>query len=78
MVERIESDSSEPQPLRWVRSPLTSSPPWGEGKNLGGAASHCSPAASTHQVRMVGVIGNDFGEEHLERLRSRVLDLEGV
>jgi sugar/nucleoside kinase (ribokinase family) len=27
---------------------------------------------------MVGVIGNDFGEEHLNRLRSRGIDLEGV
>ena len=27
---------------------------------------------------MVGVIGNDFGDEHLERLRSRGIDLEGV
>jgi sugar/nucleoside kinase (ribokinase family) len=46
---------------------------------LGGAASYCSFAASYYtQVRMVGVIGNDFGEEHLERLRSRGIDLEGV
>jgi len=27
---------------------------------------------------MVGVIGNDFGDEHLDRLRSRGIDLEGV
>ena len=27
---------------------------------------------------MVGVIGNDFGDEHLNRLRTREIDLEGV
>ena len=27
---------------------------------------------------MVGVIGNDFGDEYLDRLRSRGIDLEGV
>ena len=27
---------------------------------------------------MVGVIGNDFGEEHLDRLRARGIDLEGI
>ena len=54
--------------------------PFGQKERiLGGAASYCSLAASYFaQVRMVGVIGNDFGNEHLERLRSRGIDLEGV
>jgi sugar/nucleoside kinase (ribokinase family) len=54
--------------------------PYGEKEHiLGGAASYCSLAASYYtQVRMVGVIGNDFGDEHLDRLRSRGIDLEGV
>ena len=82
MVERIESDSSEPQPLLVVGSVAFDNviTPFGEKERiLGGAASYCSLAASYYaQVRMVGVIGNDFGEEHLERLRSRGIDLEGV
>ena len=46
---------------------------------LGGAASYCSFAASYFtQPRMVGVIGNDFGDEYLDRLRKRGIDLEGV
>ena len=46
---------------------------------LGGAASYCSLAASYFtQPRMVGVIGNDFGDEYLDRLRKRGIDLEGV
>ena len=38
-----------------------------------------SPAASYYtDVQMVGVIGNDFGEEYLNRLSSRGIDLEGL
>ena len=54
--------------------------PFGEKERiLGGAASYCSFAASYFTtVRMVGVIGNDFDEEHLDRLRARGIDLEGL
>jgi sugar/nucleoside kinase (ribokinase family) len=46
---------------------------------LGGAASYCSFAASYFtQPRMVGVIGNDFGDEYLNRLKYRDIDLEGL
>ena len=46
---------------------------------LGGAASYCSFAASYYtQVRMVGVVGNDFTESDMDRLRARGIDLEGV
>ena len=82
MVDRIESDSSESSPLLVVGSVAFDNviTPYGEKEHiLGGAASYCSLAASYYaQVRMVGVIGNDFGEEHLDRLRARDIDLEGV
>ena len=82
MADRIESDSSAPSPLLVVGSVAFDNviTPFGEKEGiLGGAASYCSFAASYYtQVRMVGVIGNDFGTEHLDRLRSREICLEGV
>jgi sugar/nucleoside kinase (ribokinase family) len=46
---------------------------------LGGAACYFAVAARyLVEVRAVGVIGNDFPEEHLEFLRSRGIDLDGV
>jgi len=46
---------------------------------LGGAASYASTAASFFsEVRMVGVIGEDFPAEHLEYLHGREIDLTGV
>ena len=82
MVDRIESNSSESSRLLVVGSVAFDNviSPYGEKEHiLGGAASYCSLAASYYaQVRMVGVIGNDFGEEHLDRLRARGIDLEGV
>jgi len=82
MADRIPSDAPNPAPLLVVGSVAFDNviTPYGQKEHiLGGAASYCSFAASYYaQVRMVGVIGNDFGEEHLERLRSRGIDLEGV
>ncbi len=82
MADRIKSDGSEPAPLLVVGSVAFDNviTPYGEKERiLGGAASYCSLAASYFaQVRMVGVIGNDFEDEHLERLRSRGIDLEGI
>lgn len=82
MAHRIPSDAPSPAPLLVVGSVAFDNviTPFGQKEHiLGGAASYCSFAASYYaQVRMVGVIGNDFGEEHLERLRSRGIDLEGV
>ena len=75
MAERINSDSSDSSPLLVVGSVAFDNviTPYGEQQHiLGGAASYCSFAASYFaQARMVGVIGNDFGDEHLNRLRSR-------
>jgi len=46
---------------------------------LGGAAVYSSIAASFFApVRLVGVIGRDFPAEHLNFLRSRSIDLQGL
>ena len=46
---------------------------------LGGAATYSSIAASLlGQVRLVGVIGTDFAEAHLDRMRARGIDTAGV
>ena len=82
MTDQLASDCPDSAPLLVVGSVAFDNviTPYGEKEHiLGGAASYCSLAASYYtQVRMVGVIGNDFGEEHLNRLRSRGIDLEGV
>ncbi|MGA2449386.1 MAG: PfkB family carbohydrate kinase [Polyangiaceae bacterium] len=56
--------------------------PSGHYRNvLGGAALYASLAASVlapGSVRIVGVIGDDFPEEHLGDLRSRGIDTAGV
>lgn len=54
--------------------------PFGERPDiLGGAASYFSVGASLFtRVRLVGVIGEDFPEEHVELFRSRDIDLEGL
>jgi sugar/nucleoside kinase (ribokinase family) len=46
---------------------------------LGGAASYFAIAARLYApVRLVGVIGDDFREEDVERLRHRGIDLAGL
>ena len=46
---------------------------------LGGAASYFSLAARLYApVRLMGVVGDDFRESDLERLRSKGIDLAGV
>jgi sugar/nucleoside kinase (ribokinase family) len=54
--------------------------PSGKFENvLGGAATYSSIAASLlAPVRLVGIIGDDFGETHLEGMRRRGIDTEGV
>ena len=82
MVDKIASDSPESAPLLVVGSVAFDNviTPYGSQEGiLGGAASYCSFAASYFaQTRMVGVIGNDFGEEYISRLRNRDIDLEGL
>ncbi len=46
---------------------------------LGGSAVHFSLAASRFaSVRLVGVVGKDFPAEHVEMLRGRGIDVEGL
>ena len=46
---------------------------------LGGSAVHFSVAASLlHPVRVVGVIGDDFPVDQLDRLTGRGIDWSGV
>ena len=82
MVDRIDSESTESAPLVVVGSVAFDNviTPHGSKEGiLGGAASYCSFAASYFtQPRMVGVIGNDFGDEYLNRLKYRDIDLEGL
>ena len=82
MPDLIASDSTNPSPLLVVGSVAFDNvitPQAEQERILGGAASYCSFAASYYaKVRMVGVVGNDFGEADLNRLRARGIDLEGV
>jgi len=49
------------------------------GKVLGGAASYASIACSYFApTRMVGIVGGDFPEAHLQRYRSHGIDLDGL
>jgi sugar/nucleoside kinase (ribokinase family) len=54
--------------------------PFGErDRMLGGSAVHFALAASFFtEVRVVGPVGDDFGEEHFELLRSRGVDVSGI
>lgn len=46
---------------------------------LGGSATYAAIAASYFApTRLVGVVGNDFGEEQIGRLRAHGIDLEGL
>ncbi len=54
--------------------------PFGRVENtLGGAATYFSTAASLYtHVQLVGVVGDDFPDQHVEFLRSRGVDLRGL
>ncbi|HEV8661856.1 MAG TPA: PfkB family carbohydrate kinase [Candidatus Methylomirabilis sp.] len=54
--------------------------PFGEvSEVLGGSAAYFAVAAAFFaDVRLVAVVGEDFAEEHLELLRERHVDLEGL
>ena len=54
--------------------------PFGERERmLGGAAVHFALAASFfEEVRVVGPVGDDFGEHHLEAMRARGIDVSDV
>lgn len=49
------------------------------GKILGGSANHFSISASYFcPVRCISVVGEDYPQDHLEHLKSRKIDVEGV
>jgi cytidine kinase len=55
--------------------------PHSEGLNLlGGSASYTAIASSfyTSQVSLIGIIGKDFPQEHLQLLKSRHIDVNGL
>ncbi|MBI3034162.1 sugar kinase [Candidatus Woesearchaeota archaeon] len=54
--------------------------PFGKADNvLGGAATYSSIAASFFcKPGIVAVVGNDFPKEHLDLLKSRGIDIEGI
>jgi sugar/nucleoside kinase (ribokinase family) len=54
--------------------------PFGKAEEqLGGAGSYFSLAASVlTPVQLVGVVGVDMPDRHLERLRSHGVDMQGV
>lgn len=54
--------------------------PFGKGENvLGGSATYFSTSASFFSdVSLVAVVGEDFPDEHLQFLRSREIDLQGL
>ncbi len=54
--------------------------PFGEVKSfLGGSAVHFSVAASIlGNVRLVGVVGDDFPKEHIKYLEKKHIDMEGL
>lgn len=54
--------------------------PFGRGENvLGGSATYFSTSASFFtEVSLVAVVGEDFPQEHLDFLKSREIDLQGL
>jgi len=74
--------SDNPSPVLIVGSMALDSvrTPTGEVQDaLGGAADYSSVAASFYSpVQLVGVVGDDFPQEHLDFLASRNIDLGGV
>ena len=54
--------------------------PYGEASEvLGGSATYCAVAASYFtDVRMIAVVGRDFGEEPMRLLRGRRIDVSGI
>jgi len=54
--------------------------PWGKNEEgLGGAAVYFSLAAANYtRVHLVGVVGEDFPQKHVDLLAARDIDLEGL
>src|SRR5437899_4462572 len=54
--------------------------PYGDAREvLGGSAVYCAVAASFFtEVRLIAVVGQDFGEDPMRLLRGRGIDLSGL
>ncbi len=83
MLDRIALPAgSQPEPVLVLGSVAfdTIETPFDKGERiLGDSASYCALAASYYApARLVGIVGRDFGEEHINRLKAREIDLEGL
>ena len=49
-------------------------------KALGGSATYCSVASSyfSDDVKMIGVVGEDFGEQNIQMLKNHKIDISGL
>lgn len=49
-------------------------------KALGGSATFCSVSASyfSDDVKMIGVVGDDFGDENIQMLKNHKIDISGL
>jgi len=49
-------------------------------KALGGSATYCSVASSyfSDDVKMVGVVGEDFGDQNIQMLKNHKIDIAGL
>jgi len=49
-------------------------------KALGGSATYCSVAASyfSNSVKIIGVVGEDFGEQNIQMLKNHKIDISGL
>ncbi len=49
-------------------------------KALGGSATYCSVASSyfSDDVKMVGVVGEDFGDQNIQMLKNHKIDISGL
>ncbi len=82
MPERIQLNESNPAPVLVLGSVAfdTIETPFAKGERiLGGSASFACLAASYFApTRLVGIVGNDFGEAHINRFRHHEIELDGL
>lgn len=82
MADMLKLSDQQAQPVLIVGSVAFDNiiTPYDKGEGiLGGSASYASLASSYFApTRLVGVVGNDFGDEYVSRLQKRDIDLEGL
>ena len=81
-MNRLNLASTEPKPVLVVGSVAFDNiiTPHATGERiLGGSASYAALAASYYAPsRLVGVVGHDFDEKHIDRFRAHGIDIEGL